>query len=170
MALLIEHMGAELGCESLLKKARLDKSFSNEECHVGSIACAVPAKLREDEIVDFEGTKPKVFEASRSHIDEPGSVGLRELRDRHAVEAQSVFQGDLASLAGDAQENLPRLRRLDVDEIDVRRGPRQLPKYGENEASQAVDFDGPVQGAIHVPEEREPWRLNPSRHRADVRP
>ena len=71
MAILVEHIGAELSLVSLLKCVLVDNSLPNEEFHIGTIACAVSAKLREHEIVDLEGTKPKTLEASRSNVDEP---------------------------------------------------------------------------------------------------
>ena len=71
VAFLVKDIGTELLLESSPKDIRVDSSFSNEECHIGSITCAVSAQLREDEIVDLEGTKPKPLEPSRRETGEP---------------------------------------------------------------------------------------------------
>ncbi len=83
---------------------------------------------------------------------------------------EAVPPSDLAALTGDAQEILPRIRGLDLDEADMTRRPRKLPEDSENETSQAVDFDGPFQSAIDVPEKRTPGGQDLSWHRADARP
>ncbi len=71
MAILVEDVGSELSLESPLKHARIDQFLPNEEFHVGTITCVVPAKLREHQIMNLEGTKPKALEASWSKVHEP---------------------------------------------------------------------------------------------------
>ena len=63
MALLVENVRAELGLESLLEHAPIEDTSPREKLDVRPIARAVPAELGEYEVVNLEGTKPKVREA-----------------------------------------------------------------------------------------------------------
>lgn len=102
--------------------------------------------------MNLEGTKPKVLEASRGQIDEPGGVAFGILRDRHVMEPETVPLHNLAALAGDEKQLLTRLRRSDLDTIDVARWPRKPVENAEDETSEAVDLDGASQRVIHLAE------------------
>ena len=86
MASFVEHIGAELSFKSLLQDMLVDHPLTNEEFHIGTITRTVPAKLREHEIVDFKGTKPKALE-------------LRIFRYSHTVEIEWVRANSLPSPA-----------------------------------------------------------------------
>ena len=152
MPLLVENVRAELGLESILEHAPIDDTSPDEKLDVRPIARAVPAELRENEVVDLEGTKPKVLEASRSQIDESGGVAFGILRDRHAMKLQTVPPRNLAAFAGDEKQLLTGLRRSDLDTIDVARRPRKLVEDAEDETSETMNLDRPSQRVIDFAE------------------
>ena len=100
--------------------------------------------------MDFERTQPKTLEASRRQVDEPRNVTLRAIRDRHALEMESVSASDRTSLACDADEFLLRVRWFDLDEVDIACRAWKAPHHDEHEASQAVDINGLGQPAIDI--------------------
>lgn len=101
MTLLVENVWKKLGLVSLLEHTPIDDTPPREKLDVRPIPGAVSAELGEYEVVDLEGPKPKVLEASGGQIDKPGGVALRILRDRHAMKPETVLPRHLATFAGD---------------------------------------------------------------------